>query len=529
MKKLTYLIAILLAGIFMLSSCTKGWEELNRDPNNPTEVPPTTVLGHVIRATGDAFFDEWQGMNNLLSYAGVVTKIQYTDEARLNERESVINAAWTNYYTLLEDLKKVQELADANPNDVYADNIKAAAKTFSVFLWIMATDQWGYIPFSQALQAENGITNPEYDDQQSIYMALIDSLKDAYNMFGPQGGEIGNGDFLYGGDWTLWQKFAGSLLLRIATRISYVDQTTAQSIFNDIKNGTYEVFTSRAEEAVLQWPGESPYYEPWYNNYAIAGRDDHGVAKTFIDTLKSWQDPRIWAYAIPSEFGYNYGVVAFHMPVEDTLFVGQVEGAATGDVAGTSRMGYLYRLMPNGYTWFMRYAEVEFDLADLYYRLDNDLVNAQAHYEAGIDAAFEETAEDPVYGSDIANAKAAYLALPQVAWEGDGSTDDFNFERGDNGNLVPDDLVRIWVQRWIALYKQGQEEWALMRLTDYPKMPVPPGSQYVGLHNRSPQRYPYPVDEENLNGANLEAAKGAQPITDDFWGAMWWDTRPGIN
>ena len=525
MKKLTYLIAIFIASILMLSSCTKGWEELNKDPNNPTEVPPTTVLGHVIRATGDAFFDEWQGMNNFLSYSGVITKIQYTDEARLNERESTINAAWANYYTLLEDLKKVQELADADPNDAYADNIKAVAKTFSVFLWIMATDQWGYIPFSEALKGEEGITNPIYDSQQDIYMALIDSLKDAYNMFGNLGGEIGNGDFLYGGDWEKWQKFAGSLLLRIAVRISYVDQTTARDILSEIDAGTYQVFESRDDEARLYWPGESPYYEPWYSNRALAGRDDHGMAKTFIDTLYNWQDPRIYAYAIPSGSGYNYGDDPFIYPItSDTIFKGQVEGSSTGDVSGTSRMGYLYRLKPDGYTWFMRYAEVLFNLADLHYRLNNDLATAQNFYEDGIDAAFAESAEDPVYGDSILNAKDAYIAGHKVAWDGAYS---FGFIRG-NDDPIDDNLVRIWVQRWIVCYKQGQEEWALMRLTDFPKMDVPPGSQYVGNHNRGPQRYPYPVDEENLNGANLQAAKDEQNISDDFWGSMWWDTRSGI-
>ena len=515
----------------MLSSCTKGWEELNTDPNNPTSVPPTTVLGHVIRATGDAFFDDWQGMNNFLSYAGVVTKIQYTDESRLDERESTINTAWRNYFTLLEDLKKVEQLADANPNDVYGDNVKAAAMTFSAFLWIMATDQWGYIPFSQALSAEtDGITNPKYDTQQSIYMALIDSLKTAYNMFGPQGGQIGNGDFMYGGDWTKWQEFAGSLLLRLATHISYVDPSDAQSIFNDIKAGTYKVFGSRADEAKLKWPGESPYYEPWYNNYFIAGRDDHGDAKTFIDTLVSWQDPRIYAYAIQSGAKYDYGDSAFKYPIPADEFKGQLEGptSSAGDVSGTSRMGYLYRMVPNGYTWFMRYAEVEFDLADLYYRLDNDPVDAHTHYMNGIAATFAETGEDPVYGQNILTEEATYEALPKVAWNGTSTSSMFNFVRGESGSPVPDDLVRIWVQRWIALYKQGQEEWALMRLTDYPKMPTPPGSSYAGLHNRSPQRYPYPTDEQNLNSANLNAAISAQSIVDKFWGAMWWDTRPGI-
>ncbi len=545
MKKLTYLIAILLVGIFMLSSCTKGWVDMNKSPNNPTEVPPTNVLAHVIRATGDVFYDDWQGMNNFLSYTGLVTKIQYIDEARLDERESTINAAWHDYYLLLEDLKKVQELADAKTNDRYNKNIKAAAMTFSAFLWIMATDQWGYIPYTDALKGDdpqNPITNPKYDSQKDIYTGpngIIAMLEKAYSMYDPAAAAsgsdiIGDGDLIYHGDVTKWMKFTGSLLLRVAIRLSYVDPALSKQILQDITSGKYMVFESRDDEAKLKWPGTSPYYEPWYNNHYINGRDDHAVAKTIIDSLYNWHDLRLLAIAHPASEESGHLLI---INGDSLWFKGQIEGATDADKdLKASRIGYIYRDDPAGYTWFERYAEVEFDLAEAYYRADllNDPTQAEQYYINGITASYEEMSADPNFGALIAQSLPNYLASPKVKFGPVGDHSMFNFKRGEGASAqyVDDNLVRIWVQKWIAMFKEGQEEWAAMRRTDFPKMPVPEGAvAYLASHNRAPQRYPYPVDEENLNKKNLEDAITAQNLSGryTFWGAMWWDTRPGVH
>src|SRR5690606_11138348 len=89
------------------------------------------------------------------------------------------------------------------------------------------------------------------------------------------------------------------------------------------------------------------------------------------------------------------------------------------------------------------------------------------------------------------------------------------------------DRETLYMQKWISLFKNGQEAWAETRRTDFPVMSAAPGSLFPG-HNRPPFRYPYPTSETTLNGAN--SASFVAEVDDSFWGKqMWWDTRQNVN
>lgn len=507
MKKIKYLSLIFIVGLFTLSSCTKGWEDLNKDPNNPTDVPATNILAHSLRYPAQFLFDSWQGMNNFLSYGGQVTKIQYTDEAHYIYRETVVNSAWRDYYITLLDLKKIVAKASDGEDDEYESNMKAVAITFSAFLWQMATDQWGDIPYTEALRSEEGITNPAYDSQQDIYMALIDTLADAATMFDPLDGAntLGDGDILYGDDIAKWQKFCNSLRLRLAIRISYVDPAKAGEIISEILGDSdkYPIFESNADAALFKWTGVLPYVEPWYDNKYTSNRDEHGAAYTIVTTLDELSDPRLAIYADEAPGGG---------------YIGQVEGAGTN--TSVSRPGTFFVDNPAGYTYFMRYAELEFIISEAYARglgVSADLAMAKTHYEAGINASFAE------YDLDA----TAYLTSTGVAW-GDDVTATIStyatpaLEYGTNSMY----LKQIYLQKWLAMFKQGQEVWAESRRTDFPQVAVNSLSPYTG-HIRQAFRYPYPTDESNLNSSNLSTATTG--IEDEFWGKqMWWDVRTGV-
>ncbi len=487
MKKILNLKVLLVFGlIFTFTSCTKDWEEMNTNPNEPTEAPATNILAYSLRYCGDAFFDDWMGMNNFLSYGGQVSKIQYIDESRYQFRESVVNNAWRDMYLTMLDLKKAQELAAAEGNP----NLQAAAMTFQVYMLQMATDMWKDIPYTDALQGENGITNPKYDDQQAIYMGMISQLEQAADLFDPGSitATLGEGDLLYGGDVTKWQKFCNSLRLRIAIRISDVDAATAGAIFKKVfeNPAKYPVMASNDDNAFLWWPGAAPYKEPWQENSQT--RDDHGMCNTLIDTLKGLADPRLPVYAHPNEDGEYIGVPA-----------GAIDGSF--EMAKISRIGARFRDNASGFTPFMRYCEVEF------YRAEGAMkgfnvggISAEDAYVAGITASM---LENGIEQADI----DTYLANPAVAWN--------------------NDIKQIHFQKWISIFKEGEEVWAECRRTDVPLMGEAVGSPYQN-HNRPPFRYPYPTSEYNLNGANISAVTSG--IVDYFWGQqMWWDTRTGVN
>ncbi len=482
MKKILNLKVLLVFGlIFTFTSCTKDWEEMNTNPNEPTEAPATNILAYSLRYCGDNFFDDWMGMNNFLSYGGQVSKIQYIDEARYEFRESTVNNAWANMYLTMNDLKKAMELAEAESNP----NLKAAAMTFQVFMMQMTTDMWKAVPYSEALMGENEITNPKYDDQQSIYMGMISQLEQAADLFDPVSltSNLGEGDILFNGDVVKWQKFCNSLRLRIAIRISDVDASTAGNIFSKVFGNPekYPVMSSNDDNAFLWWPGAAPYKEPWMENSET--RDDHGMCDVLIDTLKGLADPRLPVYAHPNEDGEYVGVEA---------------GASVNPELSTiSRIGTRFRNDAAGFSPFMRYCEIEFYKAEAAVKgFNNGGVDVETAYKAGITASMEENG---IEQADI----DTYLASATVAWS--------------------DDVKQIHFQKWISIFKQGEEVWAECRRTDVPLMYEAVGSPYQS-HDRPPFRYPYPTSEYNLNGANISAVTSG--IVDYYWGQqMWWDLR----
>jgi len=111
------------------------------------------------------------------------------------------------------------------------------------------------------------------------------------------------------------------------------------------------------------------------------------------------------------------------------------------------------------------------------------------------------------------------MANPKVKLTGNAGT---HFDLS-----LDNDMTKIYVQKWIAMFKEGQELWALQRRTNYPPMAPAPASNYKG-HNVGPFRYPYPSTEFNLNGENAD--KAAAGIVDHFWGKqLFWDTRTGVH
>ena len=476
MKNKIKILAIgLIMGVLFLNSCTKGWEELNTDPNNPTTVPATNLLAQAIQYYGRTFTGSFFNMSNISTYAGHLGKIQYLDESRYFERESSINRAWRDLYRMGIDLKNAKKFADEEGNP----NLKAAALTFQSYILAIGTDTWRNMPFTEGLSGDENLTNPKYDKQEDIYPALLDSLKKAGDIFkAGHLGNIGDGDLIFGGDKVKWQKFANSLRLRLANRIKAVAPSIANTHINEILGSPadYPIMTSNDDNAFINWTGSDPYIEPWAKDAET--RDDHAMGSYLIDYMKSTNDPRLPVYAEPA--------------ATDGQFRGVVPGvsdANLGDINQYSRIGQRFRNNPTGFTPLMRYSELLFIVAEI----NNDATK----YEEAIKASLEEN------GITDTTAQDAYVAS------------------------VPFSMDNLYKQKWVALFKEGHEAWAETRRTDVPQMNAAPAARFPG-HNRPPFRFAYPTSEANLNSANY--TPNAANVVDRFWGEkMWWDTRSGVN
>ncbi len=482
----------LLLIVSLTVSCTDQFEEINTDPDRAKDAPATNVLAFVIRYWSASFYDAWAEMNETSTYAGHLTKIQYIDEARYNFRPGVVENKWYYLYITLNNVNEIILKAEEDGSQ----NMLAVAKVMRAYIFQCGTDTWRDIPYTDALKIKEGTLLPKYDRQEDIYPDLLKELKEAADIFAEEPTDLlGEGDILFNDDETdlneeakKWRKFANSLRLRMAMRISGVDPALARSTVEEVLGDpdTYPVMEDNSDNAFFYWQGSDPYEEPWFTDRKT--RDDHGLSDVLINILKELDDPRLPVYAFPA--------------ASDGEYRGYTIGAATQpNLTTISRIGDRFRGDAKGFSPYMRYAEVKFLIAEAAHKgFNTGGITAEAAYNDAVEASLAENGIG-------AGAISAYLA-------GEGKYDGT--------------LDQIYLQEWISLFKQGLEAWSLYRRTGIPETNyVAPGSPYDG-HNSPPFRYPYPDNELTLNGANISPF--ASEVVDYFWGKkMWWDTRSGVN
>ena len=540
--KTTQLIfAGLLLGVSLLSSCTKDFEEINKNPNSPVDVPAINIFTGALE---DAISRQMGGCEQTYytgNWSQQWSKVQYIDEDRYQPRD--MSAYFQNPY--INELKNLTIVINKATEDEDF-KLAAAAKVMKAQIFLYITDLWGDIPYFEALQGfeEDGTLTPKYDKQSEIYADLLLKLEEA-NAALTGTLSFGTGDLLYGGDPVMWKKLANSLKLRILNRVAgtpyshtynmagggTVTTTAGAAVMADadariaaiLSNpSTYPVLESGDDNAYLAYPG-LPYRNPVYN--ALYTRTDHGISETMVDWLLARNDPRVHIYAQPTP---NSQATP---PLE---YVGFQNGRelTSAPFPAVSLLGTAIGYNENAPLYLMTYDEVEFLKAEHYLRAGNDGA-AQAAYEAGIAASMERwgavdgTIVYPTWGKTSittgstgqAVSYSAYLADPLVAWTG---TTEHKFQ------LVVE-------QKWAGIFGQGIEAYAEVRRTGFPARIFEyelAGSYYPDLG--LPIRIQYALSEDTYNTNNVESARVAQNIerinegmfsTNGIASQVWWHTR----
>ncbi len=479
-----------LAVFLMLGGCTSNFDEINSDPDALETGAPTNMLGYALRET----MSRQAGFDATEAWAGYIVKIQYMDNYNYLPTNNTYGNKFSNCYRRIVLLDDILALTEENADEL--KNIRWASRIFKEYLWLLNTDQFGDIPYTEANKVEDGQMKPKYDSQEIIYPAILENLKAiADEMAAGLGSDnIGEGDFLFGGDIQRWQKFCNSLRLRAAMRIVNVAPDLAKSTIEEVCQNltSYPVLETSDENAYFYWQGSSPYFEPYYNDFRT--RDDYGMSNIFVNHLKSMSDPRISAIMQPA--------------ASDGEYRGYENGAlsAPSNIQTISRMGVMYREDPAGFTPLLKSCENYFIMAEAAMRGWNVGISAQEAYETAVKISMEDN------GVSAADAET-YLA---------------NAGKWDNT------LERIYMEEWVALFKENCEAWSLYRRTGYPKE-IRTSGEYPGkfcsfgtAHNDVPFRMPYPDNEYQYNKENVEAA--TVDVVDNTWGKqMWWDTRTNVH
>jgi hypothetical protein len=473
MKKTLYTV---LGVILMITSCTKDLTDLNVDPKNPSSAPSYALFTNAQRQLSNTLTSSNVNLNIFRLIVQHWQETQYPEESQYDIGTREINDnMWSALYR--DVLRDLQESKARIPNDVKDAGVQknqiAINEIMQVYTYYYLVTTFGNIPYSEALDINKPF--PKYDDAATVYNDLLARLDTAIGNLDPAAAGFGTADIVYNGSVPEWIKFANSFKLKMGMTIADVDPAKAKTVVETA--AAAGVFTSNTDNAVLAYQGAPPNANPIWVDLVQSGRDDFVIASTLVETMQALKDPRIDNYMTTDQTGTQYS------------------GAPPGEPSAYAQFSHVNPAItePTFPTLLLDYAEVELLLAEAAARGFNVGGTAASHYIAGV------TASITYWGGSVAEA-TAYLAQPSVS-----NITSANFRE------------RIGVQKWLALYNRGWDAWIEWRRLDYPQIEAPAEALSV-----TPLRFPYPVNEQNVNRLNYEEASAAIG-TDDVGTKLWWD------
>lgn len=498
---------------FSLFSCTKKFDELNTDKTKLTEIDR---LG-----TGNAFAAmqyrsinaAWQTFQSLFAdlqaqyYANVAINFPSDRNVMVG---SWLNGAFNAFYSsavppLLGTLENTKPGGKgANPAAYAVTNI------WKVQMYLPRTDYWGPIPYSKV---GNGELSVEYDAQDVIYKDFFNILKTAVNdlqaykdtkLADPYGGN----DQVYGGDVNKWIRFANSMRLRLALRVSYVDSVLAKSEAEAaVASG---VLTSNADDAFLK------VFTTSLNPFCQATAwNEFRMSAAMESVLKGYSDPRMTKMYAPavntqSYKGLRNGYSQQQLGLTEN---GPNVNSNVNDVyLPIKQFETPFLIMYAAESWFLR-AEGALRGWNM------GAGTAQSFYEQGIRTSmaswgFTGAAVDayingttpPIALTDGVSTPA--LSDIPVRWEATRAKQ----------------LEQIITQKWIANWPNGHEAWAEYRRTGFPKLYPRINSDNANVPaNGVVRRTPYTSGEIATNQAGVASGVSKLGGADLETTRLWWN------
>lgn len=384
------------------------------------------------------------------------------------------------------------------------------AKLVKVAAMDRVTDCYGPIPYSKI--GFNGELLTPYDPQEDIYNKFFEEIDECVEGFKECMDNVRSPliDDVYQTDPAKWIKFANSLKLRLAMRLSYVNPTLAKA---------------KAEEAVAGGVIESNADNAIYNHYRSGGNpiyaatigynNDSRPSAEIVCYMNGYNDPRRSAYFTEAPGGGYVGIRRGWNTVPTfSLYSGLNIKATEGSI-------------------WMTAAEVAFLRAEGVAVFNWNMGGtAEQFYNEGIQLSFSQynCGDATDYINDATSTPERYTCPDgSNPYNGDYSTITIKWD--DNAS-TEEKQERIITQKWIANMYLGNEAWADIRRTGYPKL-FAPAMVNTGGGVKNPalgaQRMPYPQEEYTNNNANVTAAVADYLNGPDNMGTkLWWAAKPGL-
>lgn len=505
-------LPMLLLLVTTLFSCTKNFDELNTDKTKLTELDAVGVNNAFAAAQYRAIQASWQTFQSLFADL----QSQYFANVAINfpSDRNVMVGSWLNgafngfYSTAIPPLLGV--LDNTKPGGPAANpGIYAVAQIWKVQAYLPRTDYWGPIPYSKVGSGEKSV---EYDSQEAIYKDFFAILKQAVADLQPLRGTtlaLGANDQVYGGNVDKWIRFANSMRLRLALRVSAVDPALAKTEAEAAVAAG--VLTANADDAFLKVTTNS--LNPMCQATAW---NEFRMSAAMESVLKGYSDPRMNVMFAPAAATGQYkGLRNGYSQVQ--LGLAENGPNANSNVATRflpdNQFSTPFLIMYAAESWFLR-AEGALNGWNM-----GSGVTAQSAYEQGIrtsmaswgftgaavDAYIASTGK-PIALNDVVQTPA--LSDIPVKWE----------------TSPAKQREQILTQKWIANWPNGHEAWAEYRRTGFPKLyprvnsdePLVPGNAVV-------RRTPYTSGEIATNPKGVASGVTKLGGADNPTTRLWWN------
>lgn len=381
------------------------------------------------------------------------------------------------------------------------------------------TDAYGPIPYF-----DYGKTaTPEYDSQKDIYYSFFNELNDAINSltnaYSQNSGAkpLGDNDAMFASNMLQWVKYANSLKLRLALRISYVDPVKAKQYAEEAVNHPLGVIEDNADNASLKGAlGIANYRHPLNRITEVFKEPTMGA--DMDSYMNGYKDPRLPYYFTKSGLARDYFGVRTGIS-NPTSYPGKVSVPA---------VGYNDDLV------LLSAAEVAFLRAEGAIKSWNMGGTAESFYNKGIELSMQYYGILPsdinTYINDNTSVPASYVDL--VASNSNSALSTISI-KWNNSATAEQKLERIMIQKWLAIYPDGTEAWADVRRTGYPKLfPITTNRSSSGsaggvvISANRVKRLPLPYREYNTNKGVVDAAVNSYlEGVDAAATKLWWDAK----
>ncbi|GAB4027561.1 SusD/RagB family nutrient-binding outer membrane lipoprotein [Spirosoma koreense] len=510
MKKTTLYIP-LVALLACLSSCEKGFEQLNTNPTAASALNPVFTFNNAIVNTSfpgsTLVFEEAIVQQIFTPNSGINSGGNFNIDNRGPTGNN--GGIWRQYYQ--NTIRYLVDVINQTKSDANRTNLYNMARIHKAYSFMVLTDTYGDIPYTQAgtgYIAAN--VTPKYDTQESIYNDILKELTEASAALDASK-PTEAGDILYGGDITKWKKFGYSILLRAGMRLSKVNPTLAQSTVQKAVAGG--LIASNADNAVVR--NNANYTNGVGATLNSTEAANYYLTGNFVDYLKATSDPRLQSIAV-RYIGAKSGPeqTAAKASRDPSVQIGMPLGYDNGTIPP--------KALADGLASFYDYSQLDrtrmgsqFAPCYLVTYAQNQLLLAEAaqrgwttgsaadYYNAGITAHMKQLGDyDATSLVSDANIAAYLQKNPYVAAKG---------------------LELINTQYWVASLLNGPEVFANFRRSGFPTLtPNPyPGKEIKGNFI---YRLSYPDSEQSVNTTNRQEAVNRQG-PDNLDTHVWWDKQ----